>query len=197
MRSITGGGIRGRVTKVGDDEAEVEIAQGVKVRVVKSTLSQVLTPQREAGERLMLEFPALEGLADRPRHRARRAVLDSQPDRRNARSSGSWPKWLPQYKINLGLDLAGGSHLLLEADAGDARSSGSRRWKTGRDRASPRSARSTSAIFRPPAGGCPSWSAIRRRSTPRSSGCATLTQPRRADRQRATGTCRSSIRRGS
>src|SRR5947209_11351856 len=41
---ITGGGIRGRVTKVTDDEAEVEIAQGVKVRVVKSTISQVLTP---------------------------------------------------------------------------------------------------------------------------------------------------------
>ena len=40
---ITGGGIRGRVTKVSDDEAEVEIAQGVKVRVVKSTITQVLT----------------------------------------------------------------------------------------------------------------------------------------------------------
>ncbi|HVU29329.1 MAG TPA: protein translocase subunit SecD [Sphingomicrobium sp.] len=33
---------------------------------------------------------------------------------------GSWPKWLPQYKISRGLDLAGGSHLLLEADAADA-----------------------------------------------------------------------------
>ena len=41
---ITGGGIRGRVTKVTDDEAEVEIAQGVKIRVIKSTISQVLTP---------------------------------------------------------------------------------------------------------------------------------------------------------
>jgi preprotein translocase subunit YajC len=40
---ITGGGIRGRVTKVSDDEAEVEIAQGVKIRVVKSTISNVLT----------------------------------------------------------------------------------------------------------------------------------------------------------
>lgn len=40
---VTGGGIRGRVTKVTDDEAEVEIAQGVRVRVVKGTLSQVLT----------------------------------------------------------------------------------------------------------------------------------------------------------
>ena len=34
--------------------------------------------------------------------------------------AGSWPKWLPQYKISLGLDLAGGSHLLLEADSRDA-----------------------------------------------------------------------------
>ena len=41
---ITGGGIRGRVTKVTDDEAEVEIAQGVKIRVVKSTITQVLAP---------------------------------------------------------------------------------------------------------------------------------------------------------
>ena len=41
---ITGGGIRGRVTKVGDEEAEIEIAQGVRIRVVKSTISQVLTP---------------------------------------------------------------------------------------------------------------------------------------------------------
>lgn len=40
---VTGGGIRGRVTKVADDEVEVEIAQGVKVRIVKSTISQVLT----------------------------------------------------------------------------------------------------------------------------------------------------------
>ena len=41
---ITGGGIRGRVSKVTETEVEVEIAQGVKVRVVKSTISQVLSP---------------------------------------------------------------------------------------------------------------------------------------------------------
>jgi preprotein translocase subunit YajC len=41
---VTGGGIRGRVTKVNDEEAEVEIAQGVKIRVIKSTISQVLSP---------------------------------------------------------------------------------------------------------------------------------------------------------
>ncbi|HVM37357.1 MAG TPA: protein translocase subunit SecD [Sphingomicrobium sp.] len=37
------------------------------------------------------------------------------PDQR-----GAWPRFLPQATINLGLDLAGGSHLLLEADAADA-----------------------------------------------------------------------------
>jgi len=41
---ITGGGLRGRVTKVSEGEVEVEIAQGVKVRAIKSTLSQVLKP---------------------------------------------------------------------------------------------------------------------------------------------------------
>ena len=40
---VTAGGVRGKVTKIGDDEVEVEIAQGVKVRIVKSTLSQVLS----------------------------------------------------------------------------------------------------------------------------------------------------------
>ena len=39
---VTAGGIRGKVTKVAEDEAEVEIAQGVRVRVVKSTLSQIV-----------------------------------------------------------------------------------------------------------------------------------------------------------
>jgi len=31
-----------------------------------------------------------------------------------------WPAWLPSARINLGLDIAGGSQLLLEADIGDA-----------------------------------------------------------------------------
>src|SRR3954470_24487611 len=33
---------------------------------------------------------------------------------------GAWPKWLPQYRISLGIHPAGGSHLLLEADQRDA-----------------------------------------------------------------------------
>jgi preprotein translocase subunit YajC len=48
---ITAGGIRGRITKVAEDEAEVEIASGVRVRVVKSTFSQVLTePKKPAND---------------------------------------------------------------------------------------------------------------------------------------------------
>ena len=39
---VTGGGIRGKVTKVSDEEAEVEIASGVRVRVVKSTLTHII-----------------------------------------------------------------------------------------------------------------------------------------------------------
>ena len=41
---VTGGGLLGRVTKVSETEVEVELAQGVKVRAVKSTLTQVLKP---------------------------------------------------------------------------------------------------------------------------------------------------------
>src|SRR5687767_8645346 len=43
-RVITGGGLIGKVTKVGDTEVEVELSQGVRVQVVKSTLSQVIDP---------------------------------------------------------------------------------------------------------------------------------------------------------
>lgn len=47
---VTGGGIRGRVTKVTDEDAEVEIAAGVKVRVLKSTISQVLPTGKPAND---------------------------------------------------------------------------------------------------------------------------------------------------
>ena len=40
-RVVTAGGIVGRVTRVDDDEVEVEIAAGVKVKVVKATLTGV------------------------------------------------------------------------------------------------------------------------------------------------------------
>ena len=40
---VTAGGILGRVTKVDDAQVEVEIAPNTRVRVVKSTLAEVVT----------------------------------------------------------------------------------------------------------------------------------------------------------
>ena len=40
---ITQGGIIGKVVAVRDDEIEVEIAQGVRIRVVRGTIAQVVT----------------------------------------------------------------------------------------------------------------------------------------------------------
>ena len=46
---VTQGGIVGKVTKVRDEqEVEVEIAEGVKVRVVKATVAQVLNKTEPA-----------------------------------------------------------------------------------------------------------------------------------------------------
>ncbi|MCX8509577.1 MAG: preprotein translocase subunit YajC [Rhodobacteraceae bacterium] len=46
---ITGGGIRGKVSKVIDEgDVEVEIADGIKVRVVKSTISHVVSKTEPA-----------------------------------------------------------------------------------------------------------------------------------------------------
>ncbi len=46
---VTSGGIMGKVTKVADNEATVEIAEGVRVRVVKSTISEVTSKPEPAG----------------------------------------------------------------------------------------------------------------------------------------------------
>lgn len=40
---VTQGGIIGKITDVKDDEVTVEIAQGVKIRVVRATIAQVVT----------------------------------------------------------------------------------------------------------------------------------------------------------
>lgn len=46
---VTQGGVVGKVTKVKDDgEVEVEIAKGVNVRVIKSTIAQVLSKTEPA-----------------------------------------------------------------------------------------------------------------------------------------------------
>ena len=43
-RVVTGGGLIGKVTKVGDSEVEVELGTNMRVMVVKSTLTQVGNP---------------------------------------------------------------------------------------------------------------------------------------------------------
>ena len=51
---VTGGGIIGTVSKViSDDEIQVEIAEGVKVKIARSTLSSVMSktqPVKDSGE---------------------------------------------------------------------------------------------------------------------------------------------------
>ena len=47
---VTQGGLIGKVSKVKDDnEIEVEVAEGVRVRVVKATIAQVLSKTEPAG----------------------------------------------------------------------------------------------------------------------------------------------------
>ncbi len=38
------------------------------------------------------------------------------PNVANLRVSEDWPRWMPGQTINLGLDLRGGSHLLLQVE---------------------------------------------------------------------------------
>jgi preprotein translocase subunit YajC len=41
---VTGGGLVGKVIKVDDVYAEIELAQGVKVKAVKSTITDIVPP---------------------------------------------------------------------------------------------------------------------------------------------------------
>lgn len=43
-RVVTGGGLIGKIIKVGETEVEIELAQGIRVQAVKSTLTQVVDP---------------------------------------------------------------------------------------------------------------------------------------------------------
>ena len=45
---VTGGGLIGKVTRVDENEVEVELAPGLRVRALKSTLSDVTAPGGKA-----------------------------------------------------------------------------------------------------------------------------------------------------
>lgn len=46
---VTGGGLVGKVTKVDDDELLVEIAQGMRVKVIRSTITEVRSKSQPVG----------------------------------------------------------------------------------------------------------------------------------------------------
>ena len=46
---VTGGGLIGKVTKVEDDELQVEIAQGMRVKVIRSTITDVRSKSQPVG----------------------------------------------------------------------------------------------------------------------------------------------------
>jgi len=46
---VTGGGLVGKVTKVDESELQVEVAQGVKVKVVRSTITEVRSKSEPVG----------------------------------------------------------------------------------------------------------------------------------------------------
>jgi len=48
--AVTGGGLIGRVTRVDGDEVEVELAPNVRVRAVKSTLTEVRGTTKPAND---------------------------------------------------------------------------------------------------------------------------------------------------
>lgn len=48
---VTAGGLIGKVTKVDEGEVQVEVAQGVKLKVVRSTISEVRSKNEPVGDK--------------------------------------------------------------------------------------------------------------------------------------------------
>ena len=114
-RSSPSGGILGKVTKVEDQYVEVEIAPNVKIQVVKRDDHRSDQPDLgQAGERLMLDFPRWKVWSISASWR--RCARSPSPASCPKASTKNWPV---HPRINLGLDLAGGSYLLLEANTDD------------------------------------------------------------------------------
>ncbi|TNE42223.1 MAG: preprotein translocase subunit YajC [Alphaproteobacteria bacterium] len=64
---VTGGGLVGKVTKVVDDnEVVIELAEGVRVRAVKTTLSDVRSKTEPADAKASAKADTKEDKADKP-----------------------------------------------------------------------------------------------------------------------------------
>jgi preprotein translocase subunit YajC len=73
-RVVTGGGIVGTINRVvSPDEVEVDIAQGVRVRVVRSTITTVIAKTDPSAAR------EAAGEREPPRRRARGAAKEKEP----------------------------------------------------------------------------------------------------------------------
>ena len=122
---VLSSGVIGKVVRVEEAELGVEVAQGVTVKVVKSMIAEC--PQRAPRRRPPTtprppDRPETERLIQSCSYFARWKVVlcvlailfgavFSLPN-----AVPGLPGFLPQQKLNLGLDLQGGSYLLLEVD---------------------------------------------------------------------------------
>ena len=116
---VTAGGIVGRVVKASsaeDPEILVEIADNVQVKVLKSTLSDVRPrAQRPSGEELTC-CRFLSGRASSVALMVLAGVLIALPNALPDKVLSRYPASCRTSTVSLGLDLQGGSYLLLEVD---------------------------------------------------------------------------------
>jgi preprotein translocase subunit YajC len=90
-RVVTGGGIIGTITKVGaDDELVVEIAEGVRVRVLRSTINLVLakTEPAKGGRTVTTPTTASTTAADDKEAAAAETVVEPAQDNATAQPRG-------------------------------------------------------------------------------------------------------------
>src|SRR3954471_1388166 len=86
-RVVTGGGIIGTITKIGaDDELVVEIAEGVRVRVLRSTINLVLakTEPAKGGRTVTTPTTASTTAADDKEAAAAETVVEPAQDNATA-----------------------------------------------------------------------------------------------------------------
>ena len=121
---VTAGGIVGRVAKAPtkeDAEVTVEIADNVQVKVVKATLSrgarQEPAGRRQSRQELIGDAAGFDLDQDcSSRSSCSPAFSIALPNALPDNVRAQIPGWLPSQTVTLGLDLQGGSYLLLEVE---------------------------------------------------------------------------------
>src|SRR6266581_2231370 len=126
-RIVTGGGILGTVSKVvGPEEVEVDIATGVRVRVLRGTITSVLAKPDPAAARDAARDKDRDAAKEKETVRREAGkvcalgVLLSLPNLFTPAQLAHVPRFIPHKQVALGLDLRGGSYLLLEVDVAAA-----------------------------------------------------------------------------